>query len=49
MDNIHAWLYDRCCEPVLYQMWRSLPPGAGRFAPRRDLLLPPGKSRQKLA
>ena len=49
MDNIHAWLYDRCCEPVLYQMWRSLPPEAGRFAPRRDLLLPPGKSRQKLA
>ena len=27
----------------------SDPPGVGRFAPRRDLLLPPGKSRQKLA
>lgn len=26
MDNIHAWLYDRCCEPALYQMWDD--PGA---------------------
>ena len=39
MDNIHAWLYDRCCEPILCHMWNA-PAGYGlQWAAEQEALL----------
>ena len=39
MDNIHAWLYNRCCEPILYHMWNA-PAGYGlQWAAEQEALL----------
>ena len=39
MDNIHAWLCDRCCEPILCHMWNA-PAGYGlQWAAEQEALL----------
>ena len=43
MHNIHAWLYDRYCEPVLCHMW-DFPDGYGlRLAVEQEALLVRGE------
>ena len=40
MDDIHTWLYDHCCEPILYRMWEAPETyGLGRALAQEALLL----------
>ena len=42
MDNIHAWLYDRYCEPILCHMWNA-PAGYGLQRAAEEALKASGK------
>ena len=47
MHDIHAWLYDRYCEPVLCHMW-DFPDGYGlRLAVEQEALLVRGEGKSR--